>query len=29
MEHGHQLLHGDRAFDPFEELLGLRVVDPR
>ena len=25
---GHALLHRDRDFDPFEELLGLRVVHP-
>ena len=25
---GHSLLHCDRDFDPFEELLGLRVVHP-
>ena len=24
--HGHHLLHRDRDFRPFEELLGLRVV---
>jgi predicted nucleic acid-binding protein len=24
----HSLLHGDRDFDPFEQLLGLRVVHP-
>jgi hypothetical protein len=24
----HQLLHRDRDFDPFEELLGLTVVHP-
>ena len=24
--HGHALLHNDRDFDPFEELLGLAVV---
>ncbi len=24
--HGHSLLHNDRDFDPFEELLGLTVV---
>lgn len=24
----HQLLHRDRDFDPFEELLGLQVVRP-
>lgn len=26
--HGHALLHSDRDFDPFEEMLGLRVVHP-
>jgi predicted nucleic acid-binding protein len=26
---GHTLLHRDRDFDPFEELLGLRVVHPQ
>jgi predicted nucleic acid-binding protein len=25
----HALLHCDRDFDPFEQLLGLRVVHPR
>jgi len=25
---GHALLHNDRDFDPFEELLGLRVIHP-
>jgi predicted nucleic acid-binding protein len=25
---GHSLLHRDRDFDPFEELLGLSVVHP-
>lgn len=25
---GHALLHNDRDFDPFEEMLGLRVVHP-
>lgn len=25
---GHALLHSDRDFDQFEELLGLRVVHP-
>jgi hypothetical protein len=24
----HQLLHRDRNFDPFEKVLGLRVVHP-
>jgi predicted nucleic acid-binding protein len=26
LEAGHELLHRDRAFDPFEEVLGLQVV---
>lgn len=26
--HGHTLLHCDRDFDPFEEILGLQVVHP-
>lgn len=26
---GHQLLHRDRDFDPFEEVLGLQVVHAR
>jgi|SRR5579872_4686475 len=26
MERGHSLLHRDRDFDPFEQLLGLSVV---
>lgn len=25
---GHVLLHADRDFDPFEDLLGLRVIHP-
>lgn len=25
---GHQLLHRDRDFDPFEKVLGLRVLHP-
>jgi hypothetical protein len=25
---GHSLLHGDRDFDPFEQILGLKVVHP-
>lgn len=25
---GHQLLHHDRDFEPFEKLLGLRVIHP-
>jgi len=28
IEHGHELLHNDRDFDPFEEHLGLRVIHP-
>jgi predicted nucleic acid-binding protein len=26
--HGHSLLHRDRDFDPFEQLLGLSVIHP-
>lgn len=26
LREGHQLLHSDRDFDPFEERLGLQVV---
>ena len=26
LRYGHSLLHNDRDFNPFEELLGLRVV---
>jgi predicted nucleic acid-binding protein len=26
---GHQLLHRDHDFDPFEKVLGLKVVHPR
>ncbi len=26
--HQHSLLHRDRDFDPFEDVLGLQVVDP-
>ena len=26
--HGHLLLHNDRDFDHFEEVLGLRVIHP-
>jgi hypothetical protein len=26
---GHSLLHCDRDFDPFEQLIGLRVVHPQ
>ena len=25
---GHELLHNDRDFDPFEAMLGLRVIHP-
>ena len=25
---GHSLLHNDRDYDPFEEVLGLKVVHP-
>lgn len=25
---GHELLHADRDFDPFEQHLGLRVIHP-
>jgi predicted nucleic acid-binding protein len=28
LEAGHELLHRDRDFEPFETLLGLRVVKP-
>jgi predicted nucleic acid-binding protein len=28
LQSGHQLLHRDRDFDPFEQHLGLRVVHP-
>jgi predicted nucleic acid-binding protein len=28
LEHSHTLLHSDRDFDPFEEVLDLRVVHP-
>ncbi|MGA3082089.1 MAG: PIN domain nuclease [Terracidiphilus sp.] len=28
IEEGHQLLHHDSDFEPFEEHLGLRVVHP-
>lgn len=28
VEHDHALLHGDRAFDAFEEFLELQVVHP-
>jgi predicted nucleic acid-binding protein len=29
LEHSHALLHCDRDFDPFEDVLGLQVVHPR
>ena len=28
LQAGHSLLHRDRDFDPFEELLGLPVIHP-
>lgn len=28
IEQDHALLHRDRDFDPFEEVLGLRVIHP-
>jgi predicted nucleic acid-binding protein len=28
LEHSHTLLHCDRDFDPFEDVLGLQVVHP-
>ncbi len=28
IEQGHDLLHSDQDFDPFEEHLGLRVIHP-
>jgi len=28
IEAGHELLHRDRDFDPFESALGLRVIHP-
>ncbi|MGE3510767.1 MAG: type II toxin-antitoxin system VapB family antitoxin [Vicinamibacterales bacterium] len=28
LEHSHALLHSDRDFDPFEDVLGLQVVHP-
>jgi len=28
LEHSHTLLHRDRDFDPFEDVLGLQVVHP-
>lgn len=28
LQEGHSLLHRDRDFDPFEELLGLTVIHP-
>jgi predicted nucleic acid-binding protein len=28
LRHGHSLLHRDRDFDTFEEILGLAVIHP-
>lgn len=28
LAHSHALLHCDRDFDPFEDVLGLKVVHP-
>ncbi len=28
LRHGHSLLHRDRDYDPFEDLLGLAVIHP-
>jgi predicted nucleic acid-binding protein len=28
LRHGHSLLHRDRDFDPFEQVLGLSVIHP-
>ena len=28
LTNGHALLHNDRDFDPFEKILGLRVIHP-
>ena len=28
LRHGHSLLHRDRDYDPFENLLGLAVIHP-
>jgi len=28
IEHGHELLHNDRDFEPFEKHLGLQVIHP-
>ena len=28
LREGHELLHNDRDFDPFEAVLGLRVIHP-
>jgi len=28
LQHGHALLHNDRDFDPFEQVLGLTVIHP-
>jgi hypothetical protein len=27
LAHGHEMLHADSDFDPFEAPLGLRLVD--
>jgi hypothetical protein len=28
LREGHELLHNDRDFDPFEAVLGLRIIHP-
>ena len=28
LEAGHELLHRDRGYDPFEKILGMRVLHP-
>ncbi len=28
LTNGHALVHNDRDFDPFEQILGLRVIHP-
>ncbi len=28
LSHGHSLLHADRDFDPFEQVLGMKVIHP-
>ena len=28
LQHGHSLLHNDRDYDPFEQVLGMAVVHP-